>query len=574
MIWLLGVVLMGSTLIQGGFYPTVFLLAGAVAAVLLAVKPGRGPVRAEYALWCFAGVYLLTPLLNGYSASGLAQAALPLTAALFARCVLSLEAERRRKLLRLIVQISGVLAGIAMLALSGAIPIRGAVAANRLQFPFQYANAAGTWYAAMSLLALEHDDRDRWIHIPLLAALILTRSVGALGLYVVITVLRTAARNQRESWKDVALIHALGVLFAAALLLIHGLPAALVIILAYAASWKNDRLLSAAKKLKLHWVCVAAGAAGVVPMLLSGRVSSAVGTLAERLVQIRDGLTLASHHPLTGIGAGNWERVYPYYQSAQYTSAVVHSGLVQFAVDGGAIAVVCFLAFAILGLRTRGRSRGETCAALLLLLHSFLDFNLQYFPILALLAFLLLTGAEGAPCPAGRRGVGRRAICGLLAVPLVIMLYTKQTEQRLVKRAGAGDWPGVSEIWLSNRRILGDDPEAERIYGFALYSQGRYDEIPPLLEDPWGLKTDELTLISEAYAALGEEQRAFALLLDELERQPFNVDLFETAAGFLTEYHAPSESVERYNEIAGEANTHRSYLAGLMGDQIDINLLS
>lgn len=75
-----------ASLLQGGYFPTVFLLAGMLFAVVGAVRGKRSPRTAELILWCFAGWYLLASAVNGWSSSSMAQACLPGAAAAALYC--------------------------------------------------------------------------------------------------------------------------------------------------------------------------------------------------------------------------------------------------------------------------------------------------------------------------------------------------------------------------------------------------------------------------------------------------------------------------------------------------------
>lgn len=68
--------------------------------------------------------------------------------------------------------------------------------------------------------------------------------------------------------------------------------------------------------------------------------------------------------------------------------------------------------------------------------------------------------------------------------------------------------------------------------------------------------------------ALGEDAEAEGVLLTELEREPGNVELFESARLLLTSCDAGEDAEERYRLAAARANAMASEgLASLIGNQ-------
>ena len=87
MVYGLAAAILLPVLVQGGFYPTAFLIPGAALAGAGALRRGRALERGERALWALALLYLLASLVRGYSASSLAQACLPACCGAFCTCI-------------------------------------------------------------------------------------------------------------------------------------------------------------------------------------------------------------------------------------------------------------------------------------------------------------------------------------------------------------------------------------------------------------------------------------------------------------------------------------------------------
>lgn len=551
-------------LIQGGFYPTAFLIPGAALAGAGALRKGRALERCEWLLWALAALYLCASLFRGYDASSLAQACLPVSCAAFLYLYLSLSQREKGRLLDRTVLASGIFAGIAILAFCGAVPLTGAVSARRLQFTFQYANAAGSWFAAAALLAQDREEvRARRMALPCVTALLLTRSMGALGLYGILQLVRLYRR--RELWRELVLTHAAAVLCAGALLAVRGWLCLPVLAAVYGLGWYQEKLLPAAVYLKLHWLGLIAGGAGAAVLLVSRRHSAL--TLVERLVQILDGLNAAVHYPLLGVGAGNWDRYRPLFQSAQYSSTLVHSGIVQIGVDAGLPAMALAAAFFLLAWRRRGRSPSEALACCLLAGHSLLDFTLQFLPIDLLLLALLFAGEGRKPAKNGPV----RPVLLAAAVLCAGMLYGQIQYKQLVYDSRTGDFALTAARYEARRPLFGASGEAREIYLRACFGLGEYEKI--LAETGGAMSTQETLYRAQALWELGRRDEACGLLLTCLEGQLYNTALFTETKNFFTDWEAGPEYRSAYNRLASLANDSWTALGTLKGDQVKIELM-
>ncbi|MDI3317739.1 MAG: O-antigen ligase family protein [Bacillota bacterium] len=177
-----------------------------------------------------------------------------------------------------------------------------------------------------------------------------------------------------------------------------------------------------------------AGAAGAVALGLwapSGLLHLLPAPLAERLSQINlgaysawsrldwtgDALRLGLRDPVLGSGGGAWNALYHQVQAYPYWSTQVHNALAQIWVEAGAVGVLAFLAVwagllrALLrAVRATGRLQPERralaaavgSAALLLGLHSLIDFNLSLSAVsVALWALLAAAQSLSDQAPAG-----------------------------------------------------------------------------------------------------------------------------------------------------------------------------
>ncbi len=118
------------------------------------------------------------------------------------------------------------------------------------------------------------------------------------------------------------------------------------------------------------------------------------GTLAERLVFVKDGLNILAHNALLGTGGGGWRHIYTRYQSYDYASAYAHNYYLQTAIETGVLGIIFLiytLAAAMLLIYKATKAREEklylaaAMLSLFLLLHSFVDFNLSILAVAILL---------------------------------------------------------------------------------------------------------------------------------------------------------------------------------------------
>lgn len=567
-------VILGSILVQGGYFPTVILIAAILLSGAVIVSKKRTLAPYEIIALFAALFYFVSSLANGYNSASLAQASLPGACAVFLYLYNCLPEQRKSQMIDGLIVGSGVFAGIAILAFCGVINLTGAVTAQRLQFTFQYANAAGTWFAAIALLAQDRENpRAKSFLLPCLAALLLTRSVGALGMYAVIQLIRLwIHRKDRQLWQGLILTHVLSAIFAGAFFFLRGWLTLPVVALLYLSGFCLQRILSVAYRFYLHWVCLGGGVLGIAAILVSQRVAGALLTFVERISQILDGSKLIVLHPLFGVGAGNWTYLYPYYQSAQYTSTVVHSSIIQIGVDAGLPVIILAVLFVVFAFRRKGRPLTSTLAATLLLAHSLMDFTLQFFPICALLIALLFD----VPTPIS---IQKKSLTGPLVTTLSLcfcvltagLLYTELQSKQLVRDAQRGSWNAILDKYERQKFMYGNNQAAESYYIYALYYTGNFEGVIEATQSLQMSDTAELLLRAQSFRELGDQDAACELLLYELEQQMYRVVLYKQVSQCLTDWDVDDRYLEEYDRIVDLANSSQTILGRLQGDQVHIN---
>ena len=443
------VALLGALLaFQGGFFPATSAFGVAIYGAVLALgavawRLGRGrgrrpkgsraagaPARTSAHLGGLApaailagiaSLVVLSAVAHGMPvAQGLVEGSPWLLAALASAVCASLGPAERRWLVKAIawLGVASAVAGVAMLA--DPSWVGGTVSANRLQFLFQYANAAGAWFACVALLCFQvDDDRLRRCATAPLTALLLTQSMGSFLAFAVVAVACAVAwavgprgpkgRFGVEGPCAEASAFAIQGLIAGLAFCCFlsdegravGMVAFLVGAIGFYEAWPRARGTLAARSWGRVALFASLGLAALGALTLAGlmlpRASQALGTLAERMAQAEDAVALLAGSLPLGIGPDQWQHAYPAVQGSDYRSAVVHCSYLQLGLDAGvlaAAALLSLLAFAT----AKGALGGQRCAwplLALVALHGALDFDLRYAFFLVLVGILAaLAGAR------------------------------------------------------------------------------------------------------------------------------------------------------------------------------------
>lgn len=556
-----------TVILQGGFYPGTFLVAAIFfTAILMTAR--RMPLRKSTITLCaLAGWYLVAAMKDGWDFSTVAQACLPGAVVVALCCAEQLTKKQRVEALHTLTTVSAMLALVGIMAFENIVPISSAVTARRLQFPFQYVNAAGSWYAAMSLLAQwDREETARsWPLIFLQSALFLTRSMGACGLYVIAEVgYIFHRRTESDRWQAILITNEVSACFAAGFYLSSNLlvSASLCILLTVTAFFL-PRLLRVGQKFRLHWGTLI-GAFALMALMGGGRFTRSLATFAERLYQIKDGLRIAANYPVFGVGAGNWAYVYPSFQSAEYASTVVHSGPVQVAVDAGFLALLLLVAFFILALRSGKRPFPVTLAALLLSVHGIFDFNFCFFPLAVLAGFLLLFGSNAnaaaySPVQNTMQKVILLAFILLCAALLIGIWQSKQISTAVQQK----NWGSALEQYDAYKGWLGNSRPAKSAAASAATQLGQWDRVLALTESNSERTVQQILLRAGALRMTRGEEAGCQYLLDELEQRPYQVSFYENTAHLLKQWHADAELRNRYNMLANQFNQSENILTHL-----------
>ena len=196
------------------------------------------------------------------------------------------------------------------------------------------------------------------------------------------------------------------------------------------------------------------------------------------------------------------------------------------------------------------------CAILLIAVHGAFDIDFQFAALLAFLAMLLTLHA--APEPRRRS----RSLDRAWGLPLALLFLVAS-----FAASGFGLSAAIRQVLEQNPLAKRDD-SVRSDYAEALRRAGAWSELAKAFSEDSIASAEQALYAAEALYAFGDDARAEDILLAELEREPGNVDLFESARLLLASHDAGEEARERYRQAAARANAMASTgLAALIGNQ-------
>lgn len=599
-------------MLQGGYAPPVSsagALALCVTGLILLAGVRRGP-RLSMSPACVVALLVPLALLLAAFAHGISYERLePMGRwALFVAAVVlsaSIMPQLGRRLLSALSWGGVATSVLGLIMVDSSFEFLGWSNAGRLQFFFQYANAAGIWFSSVAVLCWFSSSPvlREFVFVPV-SCLLLTQSGGSLALFAPALV-AMAVMGLRFRGPDAVLSLVLqccgsaAVFFACRLHVLLGLVVAIALGVAFrgldgrraarTAGSSGRRPLVAAALLLL----VVLGGGVLYTLFASGRLAEAAQTLVERLIQVRDGLTLLSQNPLFGIGPGEWRYAYRAIQSAQYTANAIHCSYLQLALDAGLVPVLTLAGLALLSLRgigtatiltrdmrgddaeaeRRWHAYGPLVATPLLLVHALIDIDFQFGFILAVLGLMLGEGLRRASTP--RVSVGPTPIICLGCAALIAagsLCASAARSSILLALRGAEESQDVARLMSGPLVSLDEGCRTEALA--AWYGLGDPRAALDFAERQ-GLPDDgtQTLLLAQCCYLLDDGEAAEGVLLEALEDEPYFVELFEMTSSLFAAHGASTNAVVRYNEIVEEANSLRGQgAASWLHNQEEISL--
>ena len=484
---------------QGGFFCTSYMVCGVVVALAIAFNNKKASCCKDmcqckeiWLLAVIAAIYIVSMIAHGISFVEFSNAFLPLVCLCFGIYFLCVEEVKKEKYLDVFCVIGTFSAFLGIIIFLLGNEKFGMMNQNRLQFTFQYANAAGAWFGVFAILCMGAQKKSlKYMSVVNIIALLLTKSVGAMGMFAIycamnglISVLRGKKSESEENSRNDN------------------------------GKSKNNKNSNHRKNQNANEnsIMIAVRILGVIGVVLGGiyvltsRFEQAKYTFIERLIQSEDGLKVIAKFPLFGIGPGRWSEVYPFYQSAQYKAAVIHNSFVQIGVDAGVIALVAsLLLFAIVVRNYIKNATSVTGAALYIMLHSLMDYDLRFLAIDILLVFLVAMNCKKETVD-DKRTEAAEIITIIMAVAFAVLFV-------------------VCRVCTSKEELFKKREEKTYIGELQKFEQ---------------------TIETEEYSV----DAAIKLI----EEQPYNCNLIERVTRIVESQNQNEDEIEKYNEAIDRVN--------------------
>ncbi|MEK8131086.1 O-antigen ligase family protein [Paenibacillus filicis] len=288
-------------------------------------------------------------------------------------------------------------------------------------------------------------------------------------------------------------------------------------------------------------------------------------SVLERGTFYKDAMKLFSDYPVLGAGGGAWSALYEKYQNNPYTSRQAHSFYLQYLVETGLIGTLIFalILIAVLYIYIRNYARQDEVSresrflffivAIVLLVHSALDFNLSYV-YLGLLVFLCLgamTSGDSIVFKAGwikKLSEKKWVVPSIFTLIALIMFFTSvqlvnanrnfKTTAKLLT-SGVTDY---NQITAPLNQALDTRPTHPEFVNqkasilFQVYNQTKdekfYNEAVELIDKSREKNPYEFNLIFQrlqSYLLKENNQAALDMATAELDNFPWKVELYQTA---------------------------------------------
>ncbi len=516
-------------------------------------------------------IYIVSSIVNYFSIDTLTYAMLPVVCFFFWLLQANTRAEHKVKISKYISIFTIIISVISILALAGLFRISGNSIAGRLQFTFQYANAAGIYFAAIALMMQGICDKKLMRFIPVVeTALFLTRSIGAVACYFVGLAIAVFVIQKADRLKAIAgnfsriSISAIFVvmLYLSIFKIKTSVLAAFILGVLLFLCWYYEETDYFIKKFKINYLFAAGLVLIAVYFLFSNRMHQGAQTFTERLVQIIDGLRVVKSNPVFGIGPGNWQYMQEKWKSAQYTAQIIHSSFIQIAVDAGIPAFLLAAALIIYKFKKVRLNGYLKAAAIAILLHSILDFSLKFLSIDLVLIFILNYGAESSAEDIKYKKTTR--LIGILTgIVLCIcftgLMITSKAEQYATE--GRGD--EAIALLQKNEALFADSYSYRYDYSLYLLQEREYESaLSAAAGFPYQSQKSKM-LTAKIYVEQGQNIKALEIVLASLEEARYDIAAYGYARQ-LIEKIPENESKEYkllYNKYVQKLNNSFSYLA-------------
>lgn len=390
--------LIASTIIQGGFYPNLYLIIGLFLSILLFFHKTITVHLPTFLIYLTVFIlYASSAVLHNFSLIEYSPVFQVLIYPIFFLLLSNIKPEEQKYLFAGIVLCGIIVAFIGILSYVDVLKLPGMISRNRLQGLLQYANASAI-LLSVSLITLKYFTKQlQWSKPVMTVALQLTLSFGGILCYwisiFIYTLLQPKGKKLQSFITEILEFSIYGIITALIYISVNIFNikvlsifiALLACILGFIIIKFNIKIpfckITSVFSLFLGFIGIAS--------ILMLRGKEALGTLLERIVHSIDGIKAVLSNPILGLGPGRWASEKVNWQSANYRAQIIHNSYVQIAVDAGILALILVLIIIVFWFKKTKKEVWNISAVCCLLLHGLLDMSF-YFTSISLISITLI----------------------------------------------------------------------------------------------------------------------------------------------------------------------------------------
>lgn len=486
---------------QGGYFAGGLISAGLIISIMLIWRKIRFGVL-DFIFLAFSLWYLFCSIRAGFDVRYIAKGLLPISCLMF-RQLMPENSQNARELCLRVIKLSFY---ITLFAIFTCIYLSvKAMRLKRLVFPFQYANASGIFFGVMFILAryagFEWAKKRQYVFF---AGLALTQSVGAVGLTVLCELFMS--RDRRKTFALLAVIV-------------------------------------------------------IGAVVLRSRIYQSMGTFIERFLQIQDGLICMLKNPVFGIGAGRWELYKNLYQTGIYDAHEIHGSLGAIGAASGILGLTLFTLTVIAAFKfIRFENKAYLAAAVMLIVHSFMDFTFTFTTLGFLLMLIFACGEEDESKKIEFKNFAKPALLAVFAVGFCILSVGMYQIKRLDGMDAGKNYPKYVAYYEANP-LSQKSVKTRENYAKALYATGKKQESLKVIESIDVLSSDMVVLKK---GCIGDWKE----VMKYIEQQPYNIVLYKTVCYNSNDEELRKQAEERLEEAIASMSFLGKILYEFIGEKV------
>ena len=374
-------------LMQGGFFPNTYLLAGLLFSFLLFILAPTVKIYLPTFLsfLVLAMHYFISALIHNFSAADYSPILQIFVYVLFCLLLWGLEDEKGEHLIDGILIAAILTAYISLLSYVGLLPIKGMIVKGRMQGVMQYANATAV-FLSMGLLLINKNPKKFYKYKPaLLMGLQLTMSMGGILAFLFGLVLYSFSQKKKlifllgEAIEFIISASFSALIYISIFIFKVKLLGIFMAIMGCCLGLIWDKIRTYLKGRKRVYIPIISLGILETLGLLFYRGLEAAATFEERMIHSKDGIRVLMKHPLFGLGPGRWALEKENWQGIKYYSAkLIHNSYMQISVDAGIITLLCIILLIYIWIRKKNKQSWEYSSLGCLLLHSLIDCSLYF----------------------------------------------------------------------------------------------------------------------------------------------------------------------------------------------------